>query len=82
MEAIRPGSQMTAAQFDCCLASRSGEASAAARLVLVQGLTVAAAAQQTGLAEKTIRNAMSRIRKRHAQIVLAYCGDAPAMHLE
>lgn len=82
MEAKRPGSEMTDAQFDCCLASRSGEASAAARLVLVQGLTVAAAAQQARLAEKTIRNAMSRIRKRHEQIVRAYCGGATSMRSE
>ena len=67
---------MTNEQFDCCLASRSGDASEAARLVLVRGMTVAEAAQQTGMAEKTIRNAMTRIRRRDTQIRSAYCTEA------
>ena len=63
---------MTNDQFDCCLGTGSGSGSEAARLVLVQGMKVAMAAKQTGLSEKTIRNAMTRIRKRDAQIRTAY----------
>ncbi|AXK38518.1 hypothetical protein [Crenobacter cavernae] len=48
---------MTNEQFDCCLTHRSGAASEAAPLVLVEGLTVEEAKARTKLAESTIRNA-------------------------
>lgn len=69
---------MTNDQFDCCLTNRSGPASEAARLVLVKGLTVKEAMAETNLAEQTIRNALSRIRKRDTQIRNAYCVSATA----
>lgn len=49
---------MTLEQFKLCLTGRSGAISEAAKLVLVDGLTVAQAAAQTGMSEGGIRNAM------------------------
>lgn len=67
---------MTPAQFACCTTNASGHSAEAARLVLVGGLTVAAAAERIGLAVQTVHNACTRIRKRDAQIRAAYCGGS------
>lgn len=60
--------KMSEAQFKCCLTGRSGPISEAARLVLVEGLTVAQAAAKTGNSEGGIRNAMTRITRRYKAI--------------
>lgn len=64
---------MTDAQFDCCTTGRSAACSEGARMVLVKGMTVAAAAEQSGLSEQSVRNAMVRIKKRFNAI----CAAAP-----
>lgn len=62
---------MTLEQFKLCLTGRSGAISEAAKLVLVDGLTVAQAATQTGMSEGGIRNAMVRINRRYKAICAA-----------
>lgn len=62
---------MTNAQFECCLTGRSANSSEAARLVLVQGISVKEAALQTGLEENSVRKSMVRINKRFWQICSA-----------
>lgn len=66
---------MSPKQFDCCVAVSSGRSAEAAKLVLVEGMTVKQAMQISGLAESSIRNAMVRIRKRDQQIRAAYLTD-------
>lgn len=65
------GDGMTNEQFDCCLTGRSATGAEAARLVLVHGVSVKDAAQQTGLEEQSVRNAMQRIKKRFNAICAA-----------
>lgn len=64
---------MTNEQFNCCTTGRSATGSEAARLVLVNGVSVKDAAIQKGLNEQSVRNAMTRISKRYAAI----CAAAP-----
>lgn len=65
---------MTPAQFTCCVSARRSAQVDAARLVLVDGVSVADAAAHAGITEQAVRNTMSRIRKADAQIRAAYCG--------
>lgn len=56
---------MTTAQFNALaqlLRVRNGPARAAASLVLVDGLTQAAAARQTGLSASGVGNAIARLK--------------------
>lgn len=64
---------MTPAQFACCVSARQSAQVDAARMVLVDGMSVADAAKRAGITEQTVRNTMSRIRKADAQIRAAYC---------
>lgn len=64
--------EMTEAQFSCCLRSASGKSSEAARLVLVDGLSIAEAADKTGILPESVRNALVRIRRTHNEILAAY----------
>ena len=65
--------EMTSEQFTCCTGNASGASAEAARLVLVEGLSDRDAAESTGLALQSVRNALVRIRKRDTQIRAAYC---------
>ena len=63
---------MTPAQFACCTTNASGKGSESARLVLVEGVPVAEAAERCGITVQSVRNAMVRIRKRHKQLLAAF----------
>ena len=57
---------MTPAQFDALaalLSLRSPQAIAAARMVMVEGATISAAAVQTGLTPQGVSNAAARCRR-------------------
>ena len=62
---------MTAEQFECC-AQGSGASTAAARLVLVEGVSQGVAADRLQISIQAVRNALVRIRKRDTMIRAAY----------
>lgn len=64
---------MTPAQFDCCTTGASKKGAEAARLVLVEGLSIAEASERTGIKPQSVSNALTRIRRVDAQIRAAYC---------
>lgn len=64
---------MTNEQFMCCTTNASGTSSEAARLVLVDGLSIAEASERTGIKPQSVSNALSRIRRVDAKIRAAYC---------
>lgn len=64
---------MTNEQFYCCTTNASGASAEAARLVLVEGLSVEDAAKKAGIQPQSVRNALTRIRRVDAQIRAAYC---------
>lgn len=68
---------MTNEQFMCCTTNASGASAEAARLVLVEGLSIAEAAERTGIKPQSVSNALTRIRRVDAQIRAAYCQQTP-----
>ena len=64
---------MTPAQFACCTTGASKKGAEAARLVLVEGLSIAEAAERVGIKPQSVSNALARIRRADAQIQAAYC---------
>ena len=68
----RAEAHVTPAQFACCTTNASGKGSESARLVLVEGVPVAEAAERCGITVQSVRNAMVRIRKRHKQLLAAF----------
>lgn len=68
---------MTPAQFDCCTTGASKKGAEAARLVLVEGLSIAEAAERVGIKPQSVSNALTRIRKAAALFRVAYGQAAP-----
>lgn len=68
---------MTPAQFDCCTTGASKKGAEAARLVLVEGMGIAEAAERVGIKPQSVSNALARIRKAAALFRVAYGQAAP-----
>ncbi len=68
---------MTPAQFACCTTGASKKGAEAARLVLVDGLSISEAAERVGIRPQSVSNALARVRKAAALFRVAYGQAAP-----
>jgi predicted DNA-binding protein (UPF0251 family) len=60
-------------QFLCCTTNASGASAEAARLVMVDGLSIAEASERIGIKPQSVSNALTRIRRVDSKIREAYC---------
>lgn len=81
---LKPGATMTGAHFwALCQIARTSEPSrTAARLVLVDGRSVAEAVAQTGVLQPSVSRLVGRLRRAHALLADAYIKSASCTNTE
>lgn len=75
---VAPGGELTPAQFHAIaeLTIRRDATRVAARLILVDGVHPAQAAEQAGISRESAYNAAARIRRAHKLVADAYRPDS------